>query len=40
MMERRALLILLGSAAWLRPRVVAAQHATMPVIGFLHSGSR
>ena len=39
MMERRALLILLGSAAWLRPRLVAAQQPTMPVIGFLHSGS-
>ena len=39
MMERRELLIFHGAAACLRPRVLAAQQATMPVIGFLHSGS-
>jgi putative ABC transport system substrate-binding protein len=39
MMRRRELLILLGTAAYLRPRVLAAQQATMPVIGFLGSQS-
>ena len=39
MMGRRELLMLLASAATSWPRVVAAQQGTMPVIGFLHSGS-
>lgn len=33
------MLMFLGSAACLRPRVLAAQQSAMPVIGFLHSGS-
>jgi putative tryptophan/tyrosine transport system substrate-binding protein len=39
MMGRRELLMFLGAAASSWPRVLAAQQATMPVIGFLHSGS-
>jgi len=38
--DRRNLIFLVGAASILRPRVLAAQQATSPVIGYLSSGTQ